>query len=173
MILCKVLNDTANEVPAFLSSKIGMKHSGIEVEAMEAVAKAATNKSLEAFQAAVSKYADHFKSDHLISHNLERLFGKMLEGNLLKIILPYSVVEIAYVATSINLPIEQVERKLSQMILDHKFAGILDQGKGELIVYEDSAENMSYTRGVDIIGNIGSVVDALTSRATKLSKGTV
>ena len=54
MILCKVLNDAAHEVPAFLSSKIGLKHSGIVVEAMEAVAKAAVDKSLEKFQATVS-----------------------------------------------------------------------------------------------------------------------
>ncbi len=54
MILCKVLNDTAHEVPAFLSSKIGLKHSGIAVEAMEAVSKAAMEKSLEKFQATVS-----------------------------------------------------------------------------------------------------------------------
>lgn len=55
MILCKVLNDTAHEVPAFLSTKIGLKHSGIAVEAMEAVAKAATEKSLEKFQFSVSE----------------------------------------------------------------------------------------------------------------------
>lgn len=66
-----------------------------------------------------------------------------------------------------------MERKLSQMVLDHTFAGILDQGKGELIVYDDTVENTSYVRGVDIIANVGSVVDALTGRATKLSKGSV
>ena len=56
----------------------------------------------------VQKYNNYFKNDHLISHNLERLYEKMLEGNLLKIILPYSVVEIAYVASCINLPVDIV-----------------------------------------------------------------
>jgi 26S proteasome regulatory subunit N6 len=34
--------------------------------------------------------------------------------------------------------IAQVEKKLSQMILDRKLQGILDQGRGQLIIYEES-----------------------------------
>ena len=53
MILCKVLNETSQEVPALLSSKIGLKHAGKDLEAMAAVAKAAKAHSLEDFQHAV------------------------------------------------------------------------------------------------------------------------
>lgn len=54
MILCKVLNEAADEVSALLSSKIGVKHAGKELEAMSAVAKAAKSRSLEDFKAVVS-----------------------------------------------------------------------------------------------------------------------
>jgi predicted RNA methylase len=56
MILCKVLNESAAEVPALLTSKIGMKHSGVQLEAMAAIAKASKIRSLEDFQAAVSDH---------------------------------------------------------------------------------------------------------------------
>lgn len=54
MILCKVLNSAAHEVPSLLASKIGVKHSGIDLEAMAAIARAAKSHSLEEFEKAVS-----------------------------------------------------------------------------------------------------------------------
>jgi len=56
------------------------------------------------------------------------------------------------------------------MILDHKFSGILDQGKGHLIIYESSNTDVSYSRGVEIIGNLGQVVEVLYNRAKTLHK---
>ena len=124
MILCKILNESSSEVPGLVSSKFGMKHAGIDLEAMSAIAKAAKVRSLEDFKAAVAKYEQYLKSDDLISHHLDLLYDKMLEANLLKIVHPFryafyacsihtrnkvlSCVEIKHVAKLINLPAETV-----------------------------------------------------------------
>ena len=118
----------------------------------------------------MTKYEKYLRSDDLISHQLDELYQKMLELNLLKIVHPYSCVEISHVAKKIKLPEVDVERKLSQMILDRRFSGILDQGKGHLIIYENSSEDKAYTKGLEVISNIGQVVDALFSRAKALEK---
>ena len=60
--------------------------------------------------------------------------------------------------------------KLSQMILDHKFFGILDQGRGHLIIYESAQEDSNLAKGVEIIGNMESVVEALFGRTKALAK---
>ncbi len=67
----------------------------------------------------------------------------------------------------------QVVHKLSQMILDHKFSGILDQGRGHLIVYASVEGDSNFARGVDIIANMGLAVETLFSRAKGLAKTSV
>lgn len=55
------------------------------------------------------------------------------------------------------------------MILDGKFHGILDQGKGQLIVYEEPHQDNVYTTGLELIDNVEHVVTSLFRRADHLS----
>jgi hypothetical protein len=55
------------------------------------------------------------------------------------------------------------------MILDRTLTGILDQGKGHLIIYDQAHEDKCYTKGVEIIQNMTVAVDALTKRAKSLT----
>jgi len=81
---------------------------------------------------------------------------------------PYSCVEISHIADLIEMPIPTVERKLSQMILDGKFQGILDQGKGQLLVYEDESGDRTMEKGLEVISNMDKVVTSLFSRSKAL-----
>ncbi len=47
-------------------------------------------------------------------------------------------------------------------------AGILDQGRGVLIVFEDNTVDQTYTTALDTISSMGKVVDGLYSRAMQL-----
>lgn len=62
-----------------------------------------------------------------------------------------------------------VERKLSQMILDKKFHGILDQGAGILIVFEEDVIDETYECVLDNINSMSKVVDTLYQTAKKLT----
>lgn len=77
--------------------------------------------------------------------------------------------QVLHIANTIKLPVLQVEKKLSQMILDKKFSGILDQGEGVLIVFEETAVDKTYERALETITNMGKVVDTLYQKAKKLS----
>eukprot|EP01031_Cornospumella_fuschlensis_P035136 gene35136-42555_t len=169
MVLCKVLKEAAQEVNTLLHSKLALKYSGKHLEAMGSIAKAAKAYSLEDFRQCVSAYGDVLQSDALIAHHLEQLYDKMLESNLLKILHCYSVVDIAHVAACIKLDEATLLTKLSQMILDHKLQGILDQGRGHLILYDSLGSDAVYSKGAELIGNMTQVVEALASNAQVLN----
>ena len=67
----------------------------------------------------VNKYEKYLRTDALISHQLDELYQRMLELNLLKIVNPYSCVEISHVAKMINLSEAEVSEGLS-MLYDNK-----------------------------------------------------
>lgn len=54
MILCKVLNNASHEVNALVTSKLAIKYSGPDIEAMTAITKAAKSHSLQDFKSTVS-----------------------------------------------------------------------------------------------------------------------
>ena len=108
MMLCKILANLPGEVASLLSGKHGLKYAGPELTAMGAVAKASKNRSLQEFQKVVDTYGSILRADDLVSRRLDLLYDSMLEANLLKIINPYSCVEMSHVAKLIKLPDEQV-----------------------------------------------------------------
>merc|ERR1712179_738506 len=84
----------------------------------KAVALSAKNRSLSDFQSALKTFKIQLEDDLIVSKHLDSLYNKMLEQNLCRIIEPYSKVQVDYVAGKIGLPKPEVEKKLSQMILD-------------------------------------------------------
>ena len=76
-------------------------------------------------------------SDTTIRTHLSALYDTLLEQNLLRIVEPYSVVEVEYVAEQVKQGRQAVEQKLSQMILDKVFHGVLDQQRGILLVFDE------------------------------------
>lgn len=151
-----------------ISGRQGVKYAGRDIEAMSAVASAASRRSLKEYEAVLGDYADELQHDLLIKHHLHLLQEQLLESNLIRIIEPYSCVEIEHVADLIEMPVPVVERKLSQMILDGKFQGILDQGKGQLVVYEESEKDNAMEKGLAVIANMDAVVTSLFERSKAL-----
>lgn len=56
----------------------------------------------------------------------------------------------------------------TQMILDKKFAGTLDQGAGCLEVFEPPAPERVYPTALEVLESMGNVVDTLFARSHKV-----
>jgi len=169
MLLSKIILNTPDVVQSILSGKLALRYAGREAEALKAIAQSAIKRSLAQFQQALVDYQVELVQDPIIKAHLESLYDTMLEQNLCRIIEPYSRVQVSHVARVIALPVDQVEKKLSQMILDRKLSGILDQGDGVLILYEPTTTDSTYEASLETIQNLGKVVDTLYQKAKKLT----
>jgi 26S proteasome regulatory subunit N6 len=160
---------SADEVQTIVSGKLALKYVGADVEAMKQIAQASHKRSLADFEAAKVKYRVQLLEDPIVEAHLSSLNDNLLEQNLCRIIEPYSRVQINHIASLVNQPLNRVEEKLSQMILDKKISGILDQGAGVLIVFDEMQSDKTYATALETIQSMGKVVDALYNKAKKLT----
>jgi 26S proteasome regulatory subunit N6 len=166
MLMSKIMARRPEDVYALVTSKGGVKYTGREIESMIAVAKALELRSLHDFQKALENFTSELKGDFVVDRHIQELYETMLEQHLIRIIEPFSKVEIQHVADLIDLPIQQVTSKLSQMILDKKFEGTLDQGIGALIVYDEPPTSKFYSTSLKYLESLNTVVDSLFQKAT-------
>lgn len=66
----------------------------------------------------LQQYKSQLVDDAIIHFHLSALYDTLLEQNLVRLIEPYSRVEIAHVASLIELPLDKVELKLSQVRME-------------------------------------------------------
>ncbi|KAI9714944.1 MAG: hypothetical protein M1812_006257 [Candelaria pacifica] len=168
MLLCKIMLNLVDDVNSLMTSKQALKYASKNLEAMKAVARAHSNRSLEEYEKALSDYRLELGSDPFIRNHLRRLYDAMLEQNLIKVIEPFSRVEIQHIAKMVSLDTMQVERKLSQMILDKVIIGVLDQGKGCLIIFDEAERDRGYDAALETIEKLQSVVDVLYTNQASL-----
>ncbi|CAL8104847.1 unnamed protein product [Calicophoron daubneyi] len=168
MLLSKIMLNSPEEIPGILTSKLALRYSNSHLDAMREVGIAAKNRSLGEFLAVRSKYESELTDDPVINRHLNSFYDTLFGQNLLKLIEPYSRVQIGHIAKLINLPLETVEKKLSQMILDHEHNGILDQGSGVLVLREPQCEGKDYPLALSAVQSLNGIVDMLFQKTTKL-----
>nr|XP_006638291.1 PREDICTED: 26S proteasome non-ATPase regulatory subunit 11 [Lepisosteus oculatus] len=169
MLLCKIMLNLPEDVQALISGKLALRYAGRQTDALKCVAQASKNRSLADFEKALTEYRAELRDDPIINTHLAKLYDNLLEQNLIRVIEPFSRVQIEHISTLIKLSKGDVERKLSQMILDKKFHGILDQGEGVLIIFDEPPVDKTYEAALETIQNMSKVVDSLYNKAKRLT----
>ncbi|KAJ1889951.1 26S proteasome regulatory subunit rpn6, partial [Kickxella alabastrina] len=170
MLLSKIMIQHPDDITALLATgKTAAKFRESQVVvALQAVAKAQKQRSLADFEKALSEYRNELHTDELIRSHLTALYDTLLEQNMVRLIEPYSRVEVTHIAKLIGLPISVVENKLSQMILDKVLHGILDQGNGCLVIFPEPKSDTAYETTLETIKSLGNVVESLYTKAAAL-----
>ncbi|EJD45826.1 hypothetical protein AURDEDRAFT_165280 [Auricularia subglabra TFB-10046 SS5] len=100
---------------------------------------------------ALRDHRDELSSDPTIRSHLAALYHTLLEQNLLRIVEPYSVVEVAFDAQSVAQDRQRVAAKLSQMILDMGLPRCAGPGPGDV----------PYESAIQMLEQVGKVVELM------------
>jgi len=165
MLLNKVMARKFKELNSIVSSKAALEYICEEVTKMHEISKACAKRDVKELEKVIITYPTG--DDTLLKAKLKELAGTLQEENLLKLLEPYSKVQISHIASLIDLPVDIVTRKLSHMILDKKLHGILDQGAGAVIMYDNIQEDQTYEYAIQTLEALEEVVDQLLDRARR------
>lgn len=170
-LLCRILDGRASECASMvanaalqLNNLSGEGVGGSEIEAMLEIAQASEAKSLHQLDQVITKRSADIEKDPVVASNVKNLNDSLEEQHLLRIVKPYSAVELSRIAEMINLPVDKVESKLVQMILDQKLKASINQSDGILNIFEAEEENELLTQSIDLVEQMDGVVDALYTR---------
>lgn len=172
MLMSKIMNKMAEDALNIINSQITLKYQGRQLDCMREIAKAVKDQNLLAFEKAKAEYESEISSDaNVLEIHVKALYSSLLEDNLMKIIEPYSEVQLDFIADKIRLPIHTVQTTLSGMILDEKIEGTLDQGRGCLVMFEEQdSNNMKFEHTVGIFDNLSNVIDAFYEKTKKVKE---
>lgn len=168
MTLCKILMNANDEVFGLMNGKYGIKYYGPELEFLKQVASAHKKKNLVEFQKIIDTNQGLIEKDYIVHSHVQDLYENLLELNLLKVIKPYSKVQLTHVAQAVNIPVATIQAKLSEMIIDKKINGTLDQGIGCLIIFDEVEQGELYVSASELLTNMNSVVDKLFEKVDQL-----
>lgn len=165
LLLVKIMLNLSSDVEQLLKNKTIAKYQGKSIEAMTAMSKANADRSLKDFGQVLQKYDAELTTDPFIRAHFTALYEKLFQENLMKVIEPYSCVEVEHLATLLGLSATLIEGKISQMILDGVFNGVLDQSKGWLYVYPEPEADKTYEMSLETVKQMSTVVDTLYEKA--------
>lgn len=171
LMLCRIMMDNVDEALNLVNGRYGVLYANDNkiTKTMLQILDAYKEKNLVKLADILMANKSDIEEDKIISSQIDILYDQLLEKNIIKLITPYSKVEIGYLAVKLSIPAEKVERKICEMILDEKLRGSIDQENGILIIYEDAKKNELFENSLDILKNIDSAVDSLFERANKLA----
>lgn len=169
LLLVKIMLNLSDDVEQMLQNKTVRQYSGRNIDAMTAMSRANSDRSLKEFDLVLKQYEVELGKDAFIRSHFSALYDKLFQENLMKVIEPYSCVEISHLAKLLGLDLQQIEGKLSQMILDGVFSGVLDQRKGWLYVYPAPLADKTYDMGLETLKHMSTVVETLYEKAAVIN----
>ncbi|KAM0672144.1 26S proteasome regulatory subunit rpn6 [Ordospora colligata] len=137
LILSKIMANKCDEVAVVLRNKSTMNHlDDRTVKTLLNISIACKDRDLKTYSDVLVTNSDVIGQDAFIYAHMQYLYDALLEKNIVKIVEPYSVVRIDFIARMLCFDVDVIEKKLRKMILDKMVCGTLDHINQSLILHE-------------------------------------
>ncbi|OII77638.1 PCI domain-containing protein [Cryptosporidium andersoni] len=168
MMLAKIMSDQSDNISVIITAKNTIKFQGRDIEALKMVARCRQQRSLKMFEDVLLTYDKELSEDLIIKKHIDELYESLLEQNIQRILEAYSQIEISQLAQFLELPIDRIHNKLTEMILDKTIYGNIDQRKGILRLVDKSSSKPLFDDILITLTNLSDVVDVLYEKAAKV-----
>lgn len=129
-----------SDIDPFDSPEAKPYMSNREIVSMTTLRGAYTKKDVKEFEKILRENSSSIMGDPFIREHIEELLSKFRSQVLLKLIQPYTRIEIPYAAKELNIEVHELENLLVSLIIDGRVQGKIDQVNNRLILDSSGAE---------------------------------
>lgn len=168
LLLTIVITGRNKEMTPLLAAKNRQRFiNHMEIVMIQKISNCYKKSSVVDFERLLVDYRQVIMMDPVLQQEVHRLYEALLERNIIRLLQPYSVVEMKFIAEKLSLPQDKVEKKLAEMILDNKLRGTIDQGKAHMLVYEPERKETFFDDVNKTIHHMTEVIDTLYEKAQR------
>lgn len=128
LIMIKILQNKTEEAGALLEHKLVSRHREDEgVRMLEQINEAVADRNLRRCNDIIHRHLGVIEKDPFMINHLMHLCDNLIDSNIVKIIEPYSEINVQYIGDILGFDEATIENRLRRMILDGRIPGSLDQ----------------------------------------------
>ncbi|KAG1142009.1 hypothetical protein G6F37_007887 [Rhizopus arrhizus] len=157
---------TESQINPFDSQETKPYKNDKEIEAMTNLVNAFQRKDITEFEKILKANHNAIMGDPFIRTYIDDVLKNIRTQVLIKLIKPYTRIDISFISKQLNVPEDEVEELLVGLILDERILGKIDQVNRRLELERRSTDARKYEALAAWSENVSNLSKTVMSKAT-------
>ncbi|ORX63605.1 PCI-domain-containing protein [Basidiobolus meristosporus CBS 931.73] len=162
LVLANMLTDS--QINPFDSQETKPYKNDPQIVAMTNLVSAYQHKEIHEFEKILRENRSTIMDDPFIRTYIDDVLRNIRTQVLIKLIKPYTRIEIPFISKQLNIPEQDVEDLLVALILDNRISGRIDQINQRLELYKESSDTLRYNSIEKWSNNVESLYKTCISK---------
>ncbi|CAG8555173.1 12220_t:CDS:10 [Ambispora leptoticha] len=164
LVLANML--TESQINPFDSQETKPYKNDPQIVAMTNLVSAYQRREIREFEKILRDNRSTIMDDPFIRTYIDDVLKNIRTQVLLRLIKPYTRIEIPFISKQLNIPAQDVEELLVGLVLDNKISGRIDQVNQRLELYRQSTDTQRYTAIDKWSTNVGTLYKTCINRVS-------